>query len=162
VLLLPRLRVGTSTARFLCAFLVRWRSHRPYRGSRSTLTWARSLFKIFGAMGCLGSRHGNILFHVPFFLSSRFSFSGVLFFRMGSWPAVKRVIYPVSCMTGSCTLWEFQSLRFTWCLFFFEISLIVSSPLFYSSPVRHRAKLDMSWPLFWPCNPDIELLSDIY
>lgn len=117
MLLLPRLRVGTSTVRFLCAFPVRWRSHRLYRGSRSTLTWARSLFKIFGAMGCLGSRHGNILFHVPFFLSSRFSFSGVLFFRMGSWPAVKRVIYPVSCMTGSCTLWEFQSLRFTWCLF---------------------------------------------
>lgn len=29
------------------------------------------------------------------FLSSRFSFSDVLLFRMGSWPAVKRVIYPV-------------------------------------------------------------------
>jgi hypothetical protein len=102
---------------------------------------------------------GTVTYYfMSLFLSSRFSFSGVLLFRMGSWPAVKRVIHPVIYMTGSCTLWEIQSLRFTWCLSFSKISLLFMFQQLYSSLVTNRQKQGNTRP-WYPLN--LEVL-DIY
>ena len=160
MLLLLLLRVGTSTARFPCASPVQWRSHPLCRGSRSTLTWARLLFKVFGAMGCLGSRHGNILFHVSFFVISLFFFRCAILSH-GKLAGGKKS--HLSCLLHDWILYimgiPIPSIHL---VSFSKFPLLFSFPLFYSSPVRHRAKLGMLWPSFWPCHPNIEPLSDIY